>query len=294
LIIDAPVAVDAMGGDYAPKEIVRGAAEGSEQFQVPIVLVGDEAAIKANIPTKLQGSPLITIHPTSEVIGMDEHVDAIRSKRDSSIVQATLLVKRGEASYMLGFGNTACTMASPTARWGKLSGIDRPAIATVWPGKDGPTILLDAGANADCTAQNLLEFALMGGVYAHTAFGIAKPKIALLSIGEEKVKGSKLVIAAHELMEHAIPADSFVFIGNLESRDLLNGVADVITTDGFTGNVALKLGEGLMESLADRFQSALHSSLAMRLAYIPLAMLCLLYTSPSPRDRTRSRMPSSA
>jgi len=237
------IAVDAMGGDFAPAEIVKGAVAGSRLHGVDVVLVGDEARIKAHLPAGALASGAVSIRHASEVIDMNEHVEAVRVKKDASVVVAAGMVKSGEAEAMVSLGNTAAAMAVATLKFGRISGIDRPAIATVWPGKTGPTILLDAGAVADCEPQNLLDFAVMGGVYAEKVLGIRRPRVALLSIGEEKEKGNKLTRAAYELLE----ATSLNFVGNIESRHLFSNTADVIVADGFAGNIVLKTAEGLAE-----------------------------------------------
>jgi glycerol-3-phosphate acyltransferase PlsX len=260
------VAVDAMGGDFAPAEIVKGAVEGSRVHGVDVILVGDEAKIRRHLPANSAACERITIHPASEVIEMDDHVDAVRTKRDASVVVCAVLVKKGEADAMVSLGNTAAAMASATLKLGRISGIDRPAIATVLPAEKGPSILLDAGAVADCEPENLLQFGVMGGVYAEKVLGIPNPSIGLLSIGEEKEKGSKLTRAAYELLE----ASSLNFVGNVESRQLFSNHADVIVADGFAGNVALKTAEGLAEHVARIIKDDLHRH---PLAWVPVIML---------------------
>jgi glycerol-3-phosphate acyltransferase PlsX len=264
------IAVDAMGGDYAPAEIVKGAAEGSQAHGVDVILVGDEAKITRHLPGHLAASEQITIHPTSEIIGMDEHVDAVRTKKDASVVVCASLVKQGKADAMVSLGNTAAAMAAATLNLGRIRGIDRPAIATVWPGEKGPGILLDAGAVADCEPENLKQFAIMGSIYAEKVLGVDKPTVGLLSIGEEKEKGSKLTRAAYELLE----ASSLRFAGNIESRQLLSNHADVIVADGFAGNVALKTAEGLAEHVARLIKEDLGRH---PLAWIPLVLLLPMF-----------------
>ena len=209
------------------------------------MLVGDEARIKAHLPAGSLASSAVSILHASEVIGMTEHVEAVRVKKDASVVVAAGLVKSGEVDAMVSLGNTAAAMAVATLKFGRISGIDRPALAALLPGKTGPTILLDAGAVADCEPENLRDFAVMGSVYAEKVFGIGRPRVALLSIGEEKEKGNKLTHAAYELLE----AISLNFVGNIESRHLFSNAADVIVADGFAGNVAIKTAEGLAEHI---------------------------------------------
>ncbi len=260
------IAVDAMGGDFAPAEIVKGAAQGSKLYDVDIVLVGDESAIKHCLPAEFAKSGRVTIRHTAEAIRMDEHVDAVRTKKDASVVIAAALVKAGKADAMVSVGNTAAAMAVATLKLGRIRGIDRPAIAIVMPGNGGPTILLDAGAVADCSVENMMQFAVMGSVYAEKVFSIANPRVSLLSIGEEESKGNELTRATHE----ALFSSSLNFVGNVEGRHLFSGVADVIVADGFSGNIALKAAEGLAEHVAGLLKEDLKKH---PLTYIPLALL---------------------
>jgi phosphate acyltransferase len=247
-----PVAVDAMGGDRAPDEIVKGALQARDEFGLPVVLVGprDQLGDTGDLP----------VIEASEVIAMDEEPgNAVRRKKDSSLVRAAEAVRDRKASALVSAGNTGAAMASALLRMGRLKGITRPGIATPIPrvGKH-PTILIDAGANSECTAAMLVQFAQMGSAYwsvrYHPDSANPLPSVALLSIGEEPTKGSPLVKETHALLE-ALPGINFV--GNVEGRDLLPGAADVIVTDGFTGNVALKSLEGslsfFMGALAEVF-----------------------------------------
>lgn len=260
------IAVDAMGGDYAPAEIVKGAAQGSKIHGVNVILVGDEAKIRPHLSPEFARSTAITIQHAAETIGMDEHAAAVRTKRDASVVVAASLVKDGKADAMISVGNTAAAMAVATLRLGRISGIDRPAIAALMPSSNGATVLLDAGAVVDCSVDNFKQFAVMGGVYAEKVLSIKSPRIGLLSVGEEKSKGNELIRSAHEELA-AMPIN---FIGNVEGRDLFIGTADVIVTDGFAGNVALKTAEGLGEYLKKLVQDELR---ARPLACIPIALL---------------------
>jgi glycerol-3-phosphate acyltransferase PlsX len=244
------VAVDAMGGDLAPGEIVEGARRASEQHGVGIVLVG---------PPDLVGDTQgLELFSCTEVIGMDEDpAGGVRRKKDSSLVRAAELVRDGKASAMVSAGNTGATMASALLRMGRLPGVVRPCIATPLPrlGRT-PAVLVDAGANAECTPAMLVQFAQMGAAYVSARFGTHAPSVGLLSIGEEPTKGTPLVKETHGLLVEAAKAaagcgDGFEFVGNLEGRDLLPSPADVIVTDGFTGNVALKALEGSLRFLFD-------------------------------------------
>ena len=246
-----PVAVDAMGGDLAPGEIVEGARRAHEQHGVGIVLVG---------PPELVGDTQgLELHPCTEVIGMDEDpAGGVRRKKDSSLVRAAELVRDGKASAMVSAGNTGATMASALLRMGRLPGVVRPCIATPLPrlGRT-PAVLVDAGANAECTPAMLVQFAQMGAAYVAARFGTPAPSVGLLSIGEEPTKGTPLVKETHGLLVKAAHVGTgeggggFEFVGNLEGRDLLPSPADVIVTDGFTGNVALKALEGSLRFLFD-------------------------------------------
>ena len=230
-----------MGGDKAPGDIVAGAQKVVAQDGIPVILVG---------PPELVGDTgELELFACTEVIAMDEDpAGGVRRKKDSSLVRAAELVRDGKASAMVSAGNTGATMASALLRMGRLPGVVRPCIATPLPrlGRT-PAVLVDAGANAECTAAMLVQFAQMGAAYATARFGTERPSVGLLSIGEEPTKGTPLVKETHKLLEEA----GLDFIGNLEGRDLLPCPADVIVTDGFTGNVALKALEGSLRFLFD-------------------------------------------
>lgn len=234
------IAVDAMGGDFAPAEIVKGAVQGAELHDVDVVLIGDEEAIRSHLP---RTNARVEIRHTTEMIAMCEQASAVRTKRDASVVLAADMVRDHQADAMISVGNTAAAMAVATLRLGRIQGIDRPAIMALLPHDKGQSILLDAGAVADCELEHLRQFAVMGSVYADKVMGIRCPRVALLSIGEESSKGNELTKAAH-----AVLAESDLnFTGNVEGRHLFSGAADVIICDGFVGNVALKSAEGLGE-----------------------------------------------
>lgn len=250
-----PVAVDAMGGDKAPGEIVEGARRAAAEDGIPVVLVGPPDQVGDTF-----GLPLV---PCTEVIAMDEDpAGGVRRKKDSSLVRAAELVRDQKASAMVSAGNTGATMAAALLRMGRLPGVIRPCIATPLPrlGRT-PAVLVDAGANAECTPAMLVQFAQMGAAYVAARFGTTSPTVGLLSIGEESTKGTPLVKETHALLSGDAHAESgsgdahagfaFEFVGNLEGRDLLPSPADVIVTDGFTGNVALKALEGSLRFLFD-------------------------------------------
>jgi glycerol-3-phosphate acyltransferase PlsX len=248
-----PIAVDAMGGDRAPAEIVAGARAAAEQHGIPVVLVGRSE--------ELPDTGGIEVVHASEVIAMDAEPGAsVRRLKDSSLVRCAELVRDGAASAMVSAGNTGATMASALLRMGRIRGVNRPAIATLIPCPGTtPTVLLDSGANADCQADWLLQFGQMGAVFARLRLGIDRPRVALLSIGEEAGKGNSLIKDAYALLDAAAwPGAEFV--GNVEGRDLMTAAADVVVTDGFTGNVALKTLEGGMNALVGALFTAFGSS----------------------------------
>jgi phosphate acyltransferase len=229
-----------MGGDRAPAEIVAGARQAAEAG-LAVVLVGD--------PERLGDAGGLTVIPAREVIGMDEDpARAVRTKKDSSLVRAAEAVRDGRAAAMVSAGNTGATMASALLRMGRLRGVGRPAIATAIPVPGTtPTLLLDAGANAECSAGWLVQFAQMGSAFAKQRFGIADPRVGLLSIGEEPGKGSPLVKETFALLEAGEAGPAVRFMGNVEGRDVMSDRVDVVVTDGFTGNVVLKTLEGSMK-----------------------------------------------
>src|SRR5947207_1925457 len=245
-----PIAVDAMGGDNAPKEIVAGARQAAEELDVPVVLVGQ--------PEAIGDTGGLEVIAASEVIGMrDDPAQGVRRKKDSSLVRAAEAVRDGAASAMVSAGNTGATMGAALLRMGRVKGVQRPAIATPIPVPGStPTVLLDAGANAECTPAYLVQFAQMGSAFAAERYGIKEPKVGLLSIGEEETKGTSLVKETHGLLA----ASGLNFIGNVEGRDLMSDAVDVVVTDGFTGNVALKTLEGGLKFLVQAVTNALTSS----------------------------------
>jgi len=277
-----PLALDAMGGDNAPAAIVEGAKRAVAEFGVRVLLVGR--------PDEIGDPGDLEVLACTEVIGMDaDPAKSVRTMKDSSLVRAAEAVRDGRASAMVSAGNTGATMASALLRMGRIKGVARPAIATPIPvpGSDRPTVMLDAGANAECQPEWLVQFAQMGATYARLRYGIAEPTVALLSIGEEATKGSPLVKETHKLLaEGSWIGDSGArFIGNVEGRDLMTDAADVVVTDGFTGNVALKTLEGGMKSLIAALFAAFDADEVSREAAKALAPALLpLYGQLDPEN----------
>jgi glycerol-3-phosphate acyltransferase PlsX len=277
-----PIAVDAMGGDNAPDAIVAGARRAVDELGIPVVLVGRAA--------ELGDTGGLEVIEASEVIAMDaDPGSSVRKMKDSSLVRAAEAVRDGRASAMVSAGNTGATMASALLRMGRIKGVQRPAIATPIPvpGADTPTVLLDAGANSECNADWLVQFAQMGAVFAKQRFGIASPRVGLLSIGEEPTKGNPLVKETHKLLAEGswIGATGAQFIGNVEGRDIMTDDVDVVVTDGFTGNVALKTLEGSLKSIINSLLAAFDSSDEARAASAALwPSLMPLYDSLDPEN----------
>ncbi|MGI8757030.1 MAG: phosphate acyltransferase PlsX [Acidimicrobiales bacterium] len=258
-----PVAVDAMGGDEAPAEIVAGAVRARDELGVSVVLVGR--------PEELGDTGGLDVIAASEVIAMDADPGrSVRTMKDSSLVRAAEAVRDGKASAMVSAGNTGATMASALLRMKRAPGVGRPAIATPipCPGAKVPTVLLDAGANAECSSEWLVQFAQMGAVFARHRYGTAAPRVGLLSIGEEPTKGTSLVKETHALLAEGSWAagTGATFVGNVEGRDIMSPDLDVVVTDGFTGNVVLKTLEGGMRSLVTAILAAFGTNDATRAA----------------------------
>ncbi|MEA4892093.1 MAG: phosphate acyltransferase PlsX [Peptococcaceae bacterium] len=241
------IAIDAMGGDHAPEEIVKGARQALEADPgLELILVGDEEAI-LNCWPKAKETARVRVCHAAEVIGMDEHpAMAYRRKKDASITVATKLVKEGQADAVVSAGSTGAQMVAALFGLGRIKGVDRPAIGSFMPTLQGPRFMLDIGANTDSEPENLLQFAWMGRIYACHALGIENPGVWLLSNGAEAEKGDERTQKAHRLLSES---QGLNFRGNVEGRDILKGRADIIVTDGFSGNVALKTMEGTGEAM---------------------------------------------
>jgi glycerol-3-phosphate acyltransferase PlsX len=257
------VAVDAMGGDHGPSEVVPGALDHARAHpEDRLILVGDDAIIRS-IGGRLP--PNVTIVQASQVIGMDEHPAlALREKKDATIIVAVDLVKRGEADAVVTAGHTGAGMAAAVLRLGRLPGVDRPALAVQMITSAGPIVLLDIGANPDSTPENLVQYAQMGAIFAERVLGVARPRVALLSIGEEKGKGDARIQRASELLD----ASGLRFEGNVEGKDLTQHLADVVVCDAVLGNVVIKFFEGLSGYIFDLWRDEFARSLRGRLAYL--------------------------
>ena len=260
------IAVDAMGSDRAPKPEVEGAILAARSYDVHVQLVGKEDAIRAEMRNHPTAGFLrnIEIVPAEEVIGMDEKAaQAVRTKKKSSIHVGLRLVRDGVAAGFVTAGNTGATMATAKMVLGALPGVDRPGLAAVFPtSKGSAAILLDVGANVDSKPQNLEQFAIMGEIYSRNIFDINRPKVGLLSIGEEEIKGNELTLEVHSRLKKT----PLHYVGNVEGGDLFSGEVDVIVSDGFVGNIALKICEGLAVQIFGLLKKSLKDSLITQFA----------------------------
>jgi len=244
-----------MGGDRAPQAVVEGALEAAREDEAEVVLVGDRSAIEAEIARISRGRPVegIEIQHASEKIGMDEHpASAVKAKKDSSLVVAARLVKQNQAAAVLSMGNTGACMATALFTFGRLEGVQRPAIVIQLPHHVGMTTLLDGGANVDCRPQHLVQFAIMGEVYSELIHGVRSPRVGLLNVGEEDGKGNETVQEAHRLLRQA----GLNYVGNVEGGDIMNGRVDVVVCDGFVGNILLKFAEGVAVAVREMLRGA--------------------------------------
>ncbi|RLT37987.1 MAG: phosphate acyltransferase PlsX [Chloroflexi bacterium] len=290
------VALDAMGGDDAPRVTVEGALEAAAAG-IEVILVGDSEVLghELNRLTVAKGASakggshtnLRIVHAPDQVAMGDHAAREVRRQRQTSLYVGMELVKSGDASALVSMGNTGAGMATALVVLGRLKGVERPALGAVIPAGDGNVLFLDVGANADARTSHLVQFAHLGSAYMQSVYGVEHPRVALLSIGEEPSKGSALVIEAHEALAQADISNGgrIRFVGNIEGRDLLTQQADVIVADGFTGNVALKIAEGLVSYLFDSLRTAARSSLRAKVGGL------LLYPSlRSVRDRLDYRV----
>lgn len=253
------VAVDAMGGDYTPFEIVLGSVQAAKEYNCEIVLVGDQEKINKALEQCGNWQSLkISVQHASEVIEMSEHpAVAIRKKKDSSVVVATRLVKEGTCDAVISAGSTGAAVAAALFGLGRIKGVERPTIATPIPNLSGTTVLLDSGANVDSKPKHLVQSAIMGSIYAQYVLGVGNPRVGLLNIGEEETKGNEQALSTYPLLKQLQTVN---FIGNVEGRDIPKGTVDVVVCDGFVGNVVLKLGEGLASVIMQLVKDAIKNS----------------------------------
>lgn len=261
------IVLDAMGGDHAPGVVIDGAVMAAREFGpsgVEIILVGREPDIQRELSRHaVSGLPISIVH-ASEVIEMEEHTMAVKEKKDSSMVVGVRLVKEGKADAFVTAGNSGGAMAAALFGLGRIRGIDRPALITVYPAAPNPCVLIDMGANTDPKLENLVQNALMGAVYAERVLGIARPRVGLVSNGEEADKGSALVRDAYKVLA----ASKLNFVGNVEGKDIGRGLADVVVSDGFVGNVIVKLSEGLVSFLVRYLKREFTGGLLNKLALV--------------------------
>jgi len=251
------VALDAMGGDLAPREQVKGAILAAKEFGIEVALVGPPDIIESELANHPRNAR-VTVVAAEEEIKMDEDdvVTAVRTRRKASINVATSMVKSGEAAAVVSAGNSGAVGMSAYFNLGRIPGVERPALGAVLPYNEGRVFLIDAGANVDCRPSHLLQFAKMGAAYSENVLGTRNPRIGLLNVGEEEGKGSELAVKAYERIKES----GLNFIGNVEGVNIHKGICDVVVTDGFTGNVALKAGEGVADYILEQVRSVIKSS----------------------------------
>lgn len=259
------IAVDAAGGDHAPRNVVAGALVAARHLEFGLTLVGPQRSIDEELSRHPEAGKVdLRVVPAPDVVGMDEGPAALRRKPRASVRVAAETVARGEAAAFFSAGNTGATLVAAHGAFGMLPGVDRPALATRIPTLQRDAVLLDVGATVDCRPRHLVQFAAMGAEYARTMLAIGTPRVGLLSIGEESTKGNDLTRDAHRLLGRG----PLRFIGNVEARDVYSGAADVIVCDGFTGNVALKVSEGLVEVFEELLRDELGRTFTTQLGYL--------------------------
>lgn len=259
------IAVDAMGGDFAPAVVVEGSIKAADELDIPIILVGDSSRVEAELKKYGPKRPNISVRHASEVVEMHESpVQAIRKKKDSSLKVCFDLVKNGEAGAVVSAGNSGAAMAAGMFFMRKIKGVDRPAIAVSVPTMKNPAVLLDVGGNVDCKPVHLLQFAVMGEVYARYVLKKDRPRVGLLSNGEEEGKGNELTRETNALLKKT----SLDYIGYVEGRDIYQGDVDVVVADGFVGNVVLKLSEGLVEAVTLMLKNEIMASVPSKIGYL--------------------------
>ncbi len=260
------IAVDAMGGDHAPRRPVDGALAAARHLGIGVDLVGRSEEIHAELVRHPDVGALdVQVCDAPDVVGMDESAaQALRRKPRSSVMVAAGRVHDGHGAALVSAGHTGAAVVAAHAVFGMLAGVDRPALAAIVPTKHGSAVLLDAGATVECRPNHLLQFGMMGAAYAHVTLGIERPRVGLLSIGEEESKGTEVTREAHRLLKQA----PLHFVGNIEARGIFAGEADVVVADGFTGNVALKLSEGVVEMVEDLLREELQSTFSSQMGYL--------------------------
>ncbi len=272
------IVLDAMGGDYAPEVVVEGGVWAARELEVEVILVGQEEAVRQELEKHDTSGLSLPIVHASQVIEMtDKPAQAVKAKKDSSMVVGMDLVKKGEAQAFVSAGNSGGVMVAALFRLGRMKGIQRPALSAILPALKEPICILDVGANTDCKPEYLLQFAIMGNVYMERVLGIEKPRVGIVSTGEEEGKGSQLVLEAYQLLK----GSGLNFIGNVEGKDVLFGLAQVVVTDGFTGNVMVKLTEGAAGLLGEVIEEEIKRS--------PLTALGGLLAKPAFR-RVKKRL----
>jgi glycerol-3-phosphate acyltransferase PlsX len=253
-----------MGGDHAPKVIVQGALWAQSEFGVKITLVGDQDTIREELKKGGGIGNGLQIHHCSQMVGMDESpMKVLRQKKDASIMVAFDLVKGGGAEAVVSAGNSGATIGAAVLTLGRINGVERPALAVIFPGAKGNVVLIDVGANVDTKPKQLFEFGVMGDIFTHSLLNIDNPRVGILNIGQEGGKGNEQVRIAHDLFKKG----PFNFIGNVEGRDIFSGDVQVIVSDGFVGNVALKLTEGMAETIRIMFEREMSKGLVSRLGF---------------------------
>ena len=269
------IVVDAMGGDHAPAVVVAGAVAEARERGAQIILVGIEEQVRAELAKHgdTSGLPIEVVH-ASEVVAMEEHTMAVKAKKDSSLMVGMRLVKEGKADAFASAGNSGAVMAAALFGLGRIRGVERPALGSIYPAAPVPCLIVDIGANADCKPEYLVQFAQMGQAYARVMFGIDRPKVGIISNGEEADKGSMVIRETYPLLK----ASGLNFVGNVEGKDIGKGMANVVVTDGLTGNVIVKLTEGLLSFLMKfvkrQFTAGARNKVALALL-IPGAILML-------------------
>jgi glycerol-3-phosphate acyltransferase PlsX len=260
------IALDAMGSDRAPRPEVEGAILAAQEYNVEVVLVGREDEVRAELKRQPhRGARIRTVHADQVITMHDKPVEAVRSKPKSSMRIAAKMVRENQAAAFVSAGNTGAAMTTAIVTLRTLSGVDRPALATAFPtSQRTPCLMLDVGANVDCRPHHLQQFAVMGDIYYRAIFGVQRPRVGVLSVGEEDTKGNELTIEASKLLKQL----DLNFVGNVEGRDLYNGKVDVIVCDGFVGNVALKVSEGLAGTIRGMLKDSLQASFTRQLGYL--------------------------